>query len=374
VDNKATEDNNKEKSVKIAFKDRLKGIGKSILFFTILIAIFLGSSKFYDNKAANNLTFLTQRNLCMSEMKAAKEDSYDVLFEGDSLVYSAISPLDMWKQKGFTSYVAGTQGQSIPGTYYILKEALEKHKPKVLFIESCVILKDFGSTINKQEVIDETKNHYFHVIRCHDMWKSLLYNKEYEYTDYKGYILKGYAANTVNHDYMIKTDKSATIPDMNKYYMDKIIKLCKENDCKLGIISVPTEVKPAGSKATKYEEYNCLKKYAQEKSIDFIDMNMMCLEGEINIDWSKCCADFEERVEKRGNEHLNAIGSKIVSDKLADIIAQKYDLKDRSLDENYSDWDKSYATYNIDRQEALGKIDECLKRNEKIRNKKQKVE
>ena len=56
---------------------------------------------------------------------AEKENTVDVVFLGDSEVYSSISPMQLWEEQGFTSYDCSTGGQLLFDTLELLNTALE---------------------------------------------------------------------------------------------------------------------------------------------------------------------------------------------------------------------------------------------------------
>ena len=60
------------------------------------------------------------------------EDTIDVVVLGDSESYSAVSPLAIWKNTGYTTYVCGTAGQPLPLSYSILEEVFRHQSPKIL--------------------------------------------------------------------------------------------------------------------------------------------------------------------------------------------------------------------------------------------------
>ena len=62
--------------------------------------------------------------------------SLDAIFIGDSEAYSSFSPLQMWEEHGFTSYVSATSGQRLTYGYRLLEKALRSQKPKVVVFET----------------------------------------------------------------------------------------------------------------------------------------------------------------------------------------------------------------------------------------------
>ncbi|HBG65064.1 MAG TPA: hypothetical protein DDW78_01150, partial [Treponema sp.] len=65
--------------------------------------------------------------------------NYDVLFFGTSHVGRTIIPPQLYRDYGITSYNLGTNGQELYLTYYILRDAVRYHKPRlaVLDVYSC---------------------------------------------------------------------------------------------------------------------------------------------------------------------------------------------------------------------------------------------
>ena len=64
-----------------------------------------------------------------------KKDSVDVLFFGTSKTYCNIIPATIWKETGLRSYVMAGPAQTLPVTYYYLRESLKTQSPKVIFVE-----------------------------------------------------------------------------------------------------------------------------------------------------------------------------------------------------------------------------------------------
>jgi len=333
---------------------RWKGLFKSVLFFAILIGLLAVLSKVYKKKIYSDMDCVSYRYTNVVTANLEKENSYDVLISGDSISYSGISPLDMWEQQGITGRLVSSPGQEIQETYGVIEEIFKKQSPKVVVIESNVIFKNGGYFGNSQRAVRETINECFPSIKYHNsIWKNVVYKKKNNNKYYKGYeMVKQKTQVKINvEDYMKKTDKAATINPVNKLYLNKIVNLCKEKGCKVCILTLPTRVRPSGSTASKYEEYNCLKKYTEEKDIEMINMNKMCLDNEMTINWEECCGDDIKKVSELG-EHLNITGAKIASDALGKFLLQTYSLKDHRSEEAYKDWSDEFKKFDDTRKKV----------------------
>lgn len=64
-----------------------------------------------------------------------ERDSIDVMFFGSSLVYCDIVPAVIWKNSGYSAYVLAGGEQTLPITYYYVREALRHQSPQAIFVE-----------------------------------------------------------------------------------------------------------------------------------------------------------------------------------------------------------------------------------------------
>lgn len=62
-------------------------------------------------------------------------NSVDVMFFGSSLVYCDVIPAVIWEETGLTSYVMAGPEQTIPLSYYYLKEACKTQHPQAVCVE-----------------------------------------------------------------------------------------------------------------------------------------------------------------------------------------------------------------------------------------------
>ena len=64
-----------------------------------------------------------------------ERDSIDVLFFGSSMVYCDVVPAIVWEETGLRSYVMAGPEQTIPITYYYLREACKTQSPQAVAVE-----------------------------------------------------------------------------------------------------------------------------------------------------------------------------------------------------------------------------------------------
>lgn len=67
--------------------------------------------------------------------EAEETNSLDLLFFGSSLVYCDVVPAVLWEETGLTGYVMAGPEQTIPMTYYYVREAMETQSPRAIFVE-----------------------------------------------------------------------------------------------------------------------------------------------------------------------------------------------------------------------------------------------
>ena len=99
------------------------------LFVILFVSGFIFSPK--NNKKESGI-----EDYQTNGIRSEKANTIDVLFLGDSLSYAGITPMDLYKDYGITSYVCGSSGQQMFDTYRYLKIAFETQKPKYVILET----------------------------------------------------------------------------------------------------------------------------------------------------------------------------------------------------------------------------------------------
>lgn len=258
-----------------------------------------------------------------------KSDSIDVFFLGDSMAYSGFSPIQMWNEQGFTSYIGAINAQRLCDGYAILKSTLQKQSPEVIVLETNCLYRYAGIEQDKDDKVFNLAGRIFPVLKYHSRWKDILCScgLDLEINDEvktKGFRERSGVMAYNGGNYMAETDRVKKVPEISEKYLEQIEKLCAEHGAKLIFVSSPS------AKNWNYAKHNGTKAYADEHGIPFVDLNLMT--EELGIDWKKDTKD--------GGDHLNKYGARKVSEYVGSYLKEHYDLPDRRKQDGYSDWAK----------------------------------
>jgi len=282
--------------------------------------------------------------------------SHDVLFIGDCEVYDNISPMALWENYGITSYIRGSPQQLIWQSYYLLEETLNYETPKVVVFSvlSMMYNEPQSEAYNRLTLdgmwLSESKyssvrasmtegeqmiTYVFPILRFHDRWRELS-GDDFRYF---------FGGRKVSHNgYMMRCDVSPvtfipTGPKLPNYtfgetsyeYLDKITKLCKENEIELILFKSPS-LYPYW-----YDEWDeQMISYALKNEITYI--NSLDILDEIGIDWDTDTYN--------GGLHLNIFGAEKTSVYLGRYLSETCDLTDhRSNDRLSSLWERKKTAY-----------------------------
>ena len=306
-------------------KNKLAKAAGAVLFLAGLFGIMTFLSAFLkpDGEDVFDSVAVEQKK---QDIDLERENSIDVVFSGDSLSYSAFSPVYMWEKYGFTSYVAGISAQRICDGYDILKHVFVKQSPKVVVLEANCLFSFSDFDAESDDKVEVALSKVFSVIKHHSRWKLIYKGMENsrahaDELHNKGFRLRENVVPYKGGDYMIETSEKETIAECVVSYVEKIQSLCKENGAELVLVSTPSAL------CWSYKKHNAVKEFAEERNILFVDCN---LDTDINIDWLRDTKDA-------GN-HLNFSGAVKVSGYIADLLDKYYDLPDHRDNPEYSDW------------------------------------
>lgn len=264
---------------------------------------------------------------------------HDVIFIGDCEVFSNVSPVTLWENYGITSYIRGSAQQLIWQSYYLLEETIRYEKPEVVVFNvlsmkynepqkeaynrltldgmklSPTKLKAVSASMMEDE---ELITYLFPILRYHSRWSSLT-GEDFKYLfkrdklSHNGYLMR------------IDTKPANVIPEgrklpdysfgANSYsYLDRMTKLCKENNIELILIKSPS-IYPYW-----YKEWDDqIKEYADDNELTYI--NFLEHTNEFGMDYLRDTYD--------GGLHLNLSGAEKFTEYLGRMLSNDFGLADR---------------------------------------------
>ena len=300
------------------------------MFIFFLIIIILSNLFIPKNNTLEAGIHYYEANGILAEPK----DTIDMIVVGDSEPFTAISPMELWEDYGYTGYLCCSTETKIYETVQILSKIRKKQKPKVLLIEVNYLFRP--SKIS--DAIESSVETIIPAVEYHDRWKNLKkedFNTKCEYKEISA--LKGYkyTSETVAcKEKDIMKDKEnyelKNVPRLNKMYFKLIKEYCKENNIKILAFRVPT------MENWDYSSYMSSKKFMENENIEFWDMNTS--KDEIKIDWSSDSKD--------GGDHLNYKGAVKTTENMGKWLHKKNILEDHRRDKKYDEWNKSLDRYH----------------------------
>lgn len=294
----------------------------------------------------------------------SQNEDFDVLFFGSSHMEIFVNPMDLWKEFGIVSYNMGNPEESIETSYWLMKNAIGVHKPKLVVVDVAMFnlvsnntnknhlhyaLDPFPITRNKIEAvkatlpdIDERLEMFFTLGSYHVRWKDLgeedFANKD-RYV--KGNMSYGYWHTTKvapTSQYPLVSGVKEKNDARDEVAIYSIIDLCRQEGVALLFVANPFCCQ-------EYKQFNIhsVQSIAERESIKFINF--------IDEDF---VTDF--RVDYYDDDHVNQSGMHKVTYALGDYIISNYDIEDHREDETYSAWWDEYKQYKQLKLESLGKM------------------
>ena len=297
-------------------------IFKVIGFISVIAAVIVGAS-FGFNMAGGNSTRSYEQRRIFKE----KKNTIDVLVLGNSGVYAAVSPMEMYAEYGFTSYDISQSLQLPWESYQFLEETLENQDLKVLALE----VDQFFSNARQRVRYGKLREYgmkAFPLYETHLGWKNIGSKNARSIT--KGYLYTYISAPFRGEISRLPTDEKFEMHPDSEPYLQKIYDLCEEKDVRLMLFEVPS-----ANGRWDNRKHNTIEEFANTHGIAFVDLNDSI--EELGLDW-------EHDTRDRG-DHLNYNGALKVSKWLGNYLSENYGLVSRKGDSRYADWDKDYESY-----------------------------
>ena len=311
---------------------KARGIGKLILFGIIFLLLLTAASAacrpvdWYDDNCVQN------RNARITEMKKQDPQTVEILNMGDSLSLATLTPMEMWRQKGYTSFNIGADGIRMPEAYYTVVEASENQTPKYLMLETLMLFR-YNEKQDMQMLISQPLYHRFTFLKYHSIWKPYVEGRGVKIY-HKGYLVNRkvnpYEGSLDYLDEPLGSGNKTAVPDFNRAWFRRIKKFCDQNQITLILYSM------ASPKNYDWERINNLEKFAQEEGVEYLDLNQMW--KEIGIDWMTDSNDH--------GDHLNLSGVEKVTTFFGNYFSEKGGLTDHRGDPAFSSWDEELIAYD----------------------------
>lgn len=298
----------------------LKNRIKKILSVLCVLALIGGGLRFNSNLMINKAS----KEQYEQFFKA--EQDFDVLFLGSSHVINGVSPIDLFRAYGITSYNLSMHGNYVASGYYLLKESLEILKKKGRQLPKAVVLDIYGGN----EIVFDLHNAWdsFPLSRTKAEMAANLVSKEDQAAmlvpfflyhnrwnelkdeDFRLYPSRKYGVQP-RYEVCYPAEEIITAPqDMEPaeeeklIYINRINQLCKSMGIKLILIHIPYSYHPEWQR-----EANAVCQYAQEQGISCINY----MNQDIGLDFD---IDFYDQ------GHLNAAGMRILTQELGRLLKE----------------------------------------------------
>ncbi len=291
-----------------------------------------------------------------------EEKDHDVVFIGDCEVYENFSPKVLWEDYGINSYIRGSAQQLIWQSYYLLEDTLRYEKPDVVIFNVLAMqydrpqreaynrmtLEGMKWSLSKVRSIkasmteDESFSDYvFPILRYHSRWSEIgaedfAYMFRREKVSHNGYYMRVDVKPAEN------VPEGKILADYrfgeNAYdYLDRMTKLCAENDIQLILVKAPS-LYPYW-----YDEWEeQMEEYAEKNGLLYI--NFLELMQETGLDFSQDTYD--------GGLHLNLSGAEKITAYLGQILREEAGLQDRRGEQALAEsWQEKIALYEDARAE-----------------------
>ena len=288
-----------------------------------------------------------------------QDEDFDVLFFGSSHSELFFNPMILWKEYGIVSYNFGNPEEGIPVSYWLMKNAIEIHKPKVIVFDVSMAgngstysgedhvhyaLDSFPISIAKIEAANgllqntsEELSFLFNLGYNHSRWKDISKPKNnfvkgsLSYGEYHTKGCKSFMQFPITYE-------TADINDDNQdiYYINKMIELCKDKEIKLVLTANPFQCP-----TERQQIINSIELLSINNNVPFVNLIKMDSIIDFNIDLYD-------------KEHVNQSGLNKMCNYWGSYLVTNYKLQDHRSDPRYFDlWEKEYDSFKQLKYESM---------------------
>ena len=298
-------------------------------------------------------------------------DDVDVLLMGSSHMMNAVLPMEMWHDHGITAYNFGGHSNTIPTSYWVMENALDYAKPRVVVID-CAQLSLMEKTADNKDLVHQSLDAFpfsltkFRAVTDllndpHDtymnlsarinmaagfLWDYSIYHarwKELEEEDFVPSYTYEYGAESriaVSEpgDIVVNNGDTLTADTTGTLYLKRMIEGCKARGIDVVLVFLPFPVMGEGT----WTDINSIAGLAAEYGVDYINYHAAGI-----VDYDTDCYDIDS--------HMNPSGAWKITDHLGAYL-QGMGVPDHRGEDRYSYWDTDYAHYDDEKIKRLGQM------------------
>jgi len=303
---------------------------------------------------------------------------HDIIFIGDCEVFANFSPITLWEEFGFTSFIRGTPQQLIWQSYYLLHDTLRFETPQmVVFNVLSMQYNEPQSRYYNRLTLDGMRwgipkinairaslteeegwlSYIFPFFRYKDRWREIS-AEDFRYffrnprVSINGFMLRADTLPAAGWFPILPPRGNYQFGDKAYEYLTRLVTLTAYHGIELVLVKSPARFPPWPDQWNQQ-----IIDFAAIHHLRFI--NFLDYEDEIGL-------DFNYHTFNAGN-HLNVFGAELLTYFFGGIIAGEFDLTDRRGDpETAAFWGNLSELYhrNIARQlaeiERYGRVQNFL--------------
>ena len=368
---------------------RIRKLMRAICFCLLFVILFVFLSGAFIPRTGTTEDGMESR--ISKAYRGEPRDSIDTVFIGNSDIYRAISPVDLFHQTGITSAIAGRPNKQLSEVPGDIRDILRYQNPKTIVLETDCMFSGTNPGFKKgispleaeaakvdvagqapskatnadvagqasskatntpqQNIFDKCKallqegdsaflaalNYKFPLVKYHDNWKHLKLTTFLQPRGKYHFSNKGMAyANTVKaypfgNEYMqLSGGKHAMLSEEKLDQFQKIYDLCDRNGIRLVLLTVPS------ANTWNKGKSDTVKQLAKKYDLTYYDYNRQLPAG---FNWVTDSKD--------GGNHLNYAGASAVTKDLAKKLTDDLSMNPTSLTkEQKQQWKKDYEHFH----------------------------
>lgn len=368
---------------------RIRKLMRAICFCLLFVILFVFLSGAFIPRTGTTEDGMESR--ISKAYRGEPRDSIDTVFIGNSDIYRAISPVDLFHQTGITSAIAGRPNKQLSEVPGDIRDILRYQNPKTIVLETDCMFSGTNPGFKKgispleaeaakvdvagqapskatnadvagqapskatdtahQNIFAKCKallqegdsaflaalNYKFPLVKYHDNWKHLKLTTFLQPRGKYHFSNKGMAyANTVKaypfgNEYMqLSGGKHAMLSEEKLDQFQKIYDLCDRNGIRLVLLTVPS------ANTWNKGKSDTVKQLAKKYDLTYYDYNRQLPAG---FNWATDSKD--------GGNHLNYAGASAVTKDLAKKLTDDLTMSPTSLTkEQKQQWKKDYEHFH----------------------------